>query len=90
LFKDTKLIKKKSVAGWEEEKKLQQYFIKTIQEIQAEDPLQNLIPKEKTQWSTIWARLLKFEFSTRSIIIEENRIRGEIVQSQAHGTHTNM
>ncbi len=36
--------------------------------MQAEDPLQNLIPKEKAQWSTSWARFLEFKVSTKSIV----------------------
>jgi len=36
--------------------------------MQAKDPPQNLIPKEETQWSTSWARLPKFEVSTKPIM----------------------
>jgi hypothetical protein len=36
--------------------------------MQVEDPPQNLIPKEKTQWSTSWVRLPKFEVSTEPIV----------------------
>jgi hypothetical protein len=36
--------------------------------MQAEDPPQNFIPKEKAQWSTNWARLQKSKVSTKSII----------------------
>jgi hypothetical protein len=36
--------------------------------MQVEDPPQNLIPKEKTQWSTSWVRLLKFEVSIKPIV----------------------
>jgi hypothetical protein len=36
--------------------------------MQAEDPPQNLIPKEKAQWSINWARLPKSKVSTKSII----------------------
>jgi hypothetical protein len=48
VFKDKKPIKKKFFVDWEEEQILQQFFIKTIQEMEIEDPPQNLIPKEKT------------------------------------------
>ncbi len=47
VFKDKKPIKKKFVADWEKEQKLQQLFVKTIHEMQVEDPSQNLILKEK-------------------------------------------
>jgi hypothetical protein len=36
--------------------------------MQVEDPPQNLIPKEKTQWSTSWVRFLKFEVSIEPIV----------------------
>ncbi len=36
--------------------------------MQVEDPPQNLIPKEKTQWSTSWVRLQKFEVSIETIV----------------------
>jgi hypothetical protein len=36
--------------------------------MQAEDPPQNLIPKEKTQWNTSWARLPKSKVSTKPIV----------------------
>jgi hypothetical protein len=52
VFKDREAIKKKYVVDWAEEQRLQQFFVKTIQEMQVEDRPQNLIPKEKTQWST--------------------------------------
>ncbi len=68
LFKDRKPIKKKSIADWEKEQKLQQSFVKTIQEIQVEDPPQNLIPKEKAQWNTSWAGLPEFEVSIEPIV----------------------
>jgi hypothetical protein len=47
VFKNKELIKKKSITNWEEEQTLQQSFVKTIQEMQAKDPPQNFIPKEK-------------------------------------------
>jgi hypothetical protein len=68
VFKDRELIKKKSVANWEKEYKLQQCFIKTIQKMQAKYPLEKLNQKEKTQWNTSWARLLKVEVSTKPIV----------------------
>jgi uncharacterized protein YigA (DUF484 family) len=68
LFKDREPIKKKSVANWEKEQRLQQCFIKTIQKMQAKDPLEKLNQKEKTQWNTSWARLLKVEVSTKPIV----------------------
>ncbi len=36
--------------------------------MQVEDPPQNLIPKEKTQWSTSWVRLPKFEVSIEPVV----------------------
>ncbi len=42
--------------------------MKTIQEIQAEDPLESLNQKEKIQWSTSWARLPKTKMSTKPIV----------------------
>jgi hypothetical protein len=36
--------------------------------MQVEDPPQNLIPKEKTQWSTSWVRLQKFEVSIEPVV----------------------
>jgi hypothetical protein len=48
VFKDKEQINKKSVVDLEEEQKLQQNFVKTIQGMQVEDPPQKLIPKEKT------------------------------------------
>jgi hypothetical protein len=36
--------------------------------MQAKDPLQNLIPKEKTQWNTSWAKLLESKVSTKLIV----------------------
>jgi hypothetical protein len=36
--------------------------------MQAKDPPQSLNQKEKTQWSTSWARLLKTKVSTKPII----------------------
>ncbi len=36
--------------------------------MQAKDPPQNLIPKEKTQWSTSWVGLPEFEVSTEPIV----------------------
>jgi len=38
VFKDRKPIKKKSATNWEEEQRLQQSFVKTIQKMQAKDP----------------------------------------------------
>ncbi len=38
VFKDKKPIKKKFATNWEEAQKLQQSFVKTVQEIQAKDP----------------------------------------------------
>ncbi len=57
VFKDRKPIKKKFATNWEEEQRLQQSFVKTIQEMQVEDPPQNLILKEKAQWNTSWVGL---------------------------------
>ncbi len=54
VFKDRKPIKKKPIVDWEKEQRLKQYFVKTIQDMQVEDPPQNLISKRKTQWSTSW------------------------------------
>ncbi len=64
VFEDRKPIKKKSVIDQEEEQRLQQPFVKTIQKMQVEDPLKNFNQKAKAQWSTSWARLLKTEVST--------------------------
>ncbi len=36
--------------------------------MQVEDPPQNLIPKEKTQWSTSWVKLQKFEVSIELVV----------------------
>jgi hypothetical protein len=36
--------------------------------MEAKDPSENLIPKEKTQWSTSWARLPEFEMSTKLVV----------------------
>ncbi len=68
MFKDIEPIKKKSLTNWEKEQRLQQSFVKTIQEMQAKDPPQNLIPKEKTQWSTSWVGLLESKVSTEPIV----------------------
>jgi hypothetical protein len=68
VFKDRKPIKKKPIVDSEEGQKLQQYFVKIIQEIQVEDPPQNLIWEEKTQWSTSWTKLQKFEVSIKPIV----------------------
>jgi len=38
------------------------------QEMQAKDPPQNLIPKEKAKWNTSWARLPKSKVSTKPIV----------------------
>ncbi len=38
VFKNRELIKKKFITNWEEEQRLQQSFVKTIQEMQAKDP----------------------------------------------------
>jgi hypothetical protein len=70
VFKDREQVKKKFIADLEEEQKLQQNFVETIQGMQVEDPPQNLIPKEKTQWSTSWARLPKFEVSIEPIVLK--------------------
>jgi len=35
--------------------------------MQEKDPPQNLIPKEKAQWSISWAGLPKFEVSTKQL-----------------------
>ncbi len=48
MFKDKEPIKKNSIIDWEEDQRLQQTFVKTIQEMQVEDPPKNLIPKDKT------------------------------------------
>jgi hypothetical protein len=55
VFKDKEPIKKKFIVDWEVERRLQQSFVKTIQEMQVEDLLKNLTQKEKAQWSTRWA-----------------------------------
>jgi len=68
VFKDREPIKKKFVANWEKEQRLQQSFIKTIQKMQAKDPLEKLNQTEKTQWNTSWARLLKVEVSIEPIV----------------------
>ncbi len=68
VFKDKELIKNKSNVNQEKEQRLQQSFVKTIQEIQAEDPLESLNQKEKIQWSTSWARLPKTKMSTKPIV----------------------
>jgi len=68
VFKDREPIKKKYIVNWEEEQILHQYFVKTIQEMQTEDPPQNLIPKEKAQWSTSWVRLPESKVSTELIV----------------------
>ncbi len=57
MFKDRKPIKNKYVTKQEEEQRLQQYFVKTIQEMQTKDPPESQNQKEKTQWNTSWARL---------------------------------
>jgi hypothetical protein len=36
--------------------------------MQIEKPPQNMIPKEKTQWNTSWARLPKSKVSTKPIV----------------------
>jgi hypothetical protein len=36
--------------------------------MQAKDPSQNLIPKEKAHWSTSWARLLESKVSIEPIV----------------------
>jgi len=36
--------------------------------MQTKDPSQNMIPKEKAQWSTSWARVPKFEVSIEPIM----------------------
>jgi hypothetical protein len=36
--------------------------------MQIKDPPQNLIPKEKAQWNTSWARLQKSKVSTEPIV----------------------
>ncbi len=51
-------------AKQKKEQRLQQSFMKILQEMQAKDPLINLIQTEKTQWSTSWARVLEFEVCT--------------------------
>jgi hypothetical protein len=38
-----------SAIDWEEEQKLQYFFVKTIYEMPIENPLENLIQKEKAQ-----------------------------------------
>jgi hypothetical protein len=38
--------------------------------MQAKDPPQNLITKEKTQWSTNWAGLPKSKMSTEPIVTQ--------------------
>ncbi len=48
VFKDIKPIKKKLAHKQEGEQRLQQTFVKTIQEMQTKDPPKKLIPKEKT------------------------------------------
>ncbi len=48
MFKDKEQINKKFVVDLEEEQKLQQKFVKTIQGMQVEDLPQNFIPKDKT------------------------------------------
>jgi hypothetical protein len=68
VFKDREPIKKKYIVDWEKEQNLHQYFVKTIQEMQTEDPPQNLIPKEKAQWSTSWVRLPESKVSTELIV----------------------
>ncbi len=55
VFKDRQPIKKKFIVDQGEEQKLQQSFVKTIQEMQVEDPLKNLNQKENVKWSTTWA-----------------------------------
>jgi hypothetical protein len=47
MFKDKKSNKKKYVVNWEEEKRLQQSFVKNIQEMQAEDHQKVLTHKIK-------------------------------------------
>jgi hypothetical protein len=47
VFKDKEPIKKKFVVDWEVERRLQQSFVKTIQEMQVEDLLKNMTQKEK-------------------------------------------
>jgi hypothetical protein len=36
--------------------------------MQVKNPLQNLIPKEKTQWSINWVGSLEFKVSTKPIV----------------------
>ncbi len=48
MFKDREPIKKKFTVDWEEEERLQQSFVKTIQEMQAGDPPKSLNKKEKS------------------------------------------
>ncbi len=59
LFKDRKLINKKYGANLKEEQKFQKSFVKTIQEMQVENPQNNLIQKEKTQWSTSQGKITR-------------------------------
>ncbi len=68
VVKDRDSIKKKFVVDWEEEHRLLQSFVKTIWEMQVEDPLENLNQKEKTQWTKSWARLLEVRVSTKPIV----------------------
>ncbi len=46
VFKDKKPIKK-SITSWKDEQKLQQSFVKTIYEMQVEDPLEIRIKRRK-------------------------------------------
>ncbi len=48
VFKDKEPIKKKFTTNREEEQRLQQYFVKTIQEMQTKDPPESQNQKEKT------------------------------------------
>ncbi len=68
VFKDKKPIKNFFVVGQEDKQKLQQYFVKTIQEMQVKNPPKNLNQTEKTQWSTSWAGLPEVEVSTKPIV----------------------
>jgi hypothetical protein len=47
VFKDKEPIKNFFVVDWEEEQKVQQYFIKTIHEMQIEDPLKKKFKRRK-------------------------------------------
>jgi hypothetical protein len=67
VFNDRKPIKK-SLLLIGIRTKTTKIFVKTIQEMQAKDPLENLNRKEKAQWNTSWVGLVEIRVSIKPII----------------------